>query len=212
MGRPLLGIYPRKDNPLYGIWQSMRNRCLNPKNKVYANYGGRGVTVCDEWLKDFDCFAQWALENGWQLGLELDKDIKSKELGIDPPVYSPTTCCFVSRKENIHNSRSTKFNESTVHAILKMYDSHEDTFSHRKEIIKVFGLGAKQLGCLLARRGYKQLGRGKAGVLTEDTKKHIIQLREQGLPFNKIAKETQTNYNTCKAWHGKYMRSLRNAV
>lgn len=43
----------------------MRERCSNPNNDAYDNYGGRGITVCDEWNIDFTEFKQWAISNGY---------------------------------------------------------------------------------------------------------------------------------------------------
>lgn len=50
---------------LYKVYRTMLARCFNPKNDGFKNYGGRGITVCDEWRKDFLSFREWALENGY---------------------------------------------------------------------------------------------------------------------------------------------------
>ena len=50
---------------LYRIWCRMKDRCYNPNDKRYNDYGGRGIRVCDEWLNDFMAFREWALENGY---------------------------------------------------------------------------------------------------------------------------------------------------
>lgn len=50
---------------LYRVWCGMKERCYNPKNKRYDDYGGRGIRVCDEWLNDFVAFREWAFENGY---------------------------------------------------------------------------------------------------------------------------------------------------
>lgn len=73
----------------------MIERCYDPYSLSYDNYGGRGVTVCDEWIEDKQEFIDWAIANGWKNELELDKDI----LG-DGLLYSPTTCCWVTREVN----------------------------------------------------------------------------------------------------------------
>jgi hypothetical protein len=39
--------------PEYGIWKAIKGRCLNPRNKQYCDYGGRGITICEEWRADF---------------------------------------------------------------------------------------------------------------------------------------------------------------
>lgn len=82
-------------HPLYIVWRGMLNRCSNPDDVSYPNYGAKGVTVCDEWRNNFIVFYNWAIANGWSEGLQLDKDIKGN--GV---VYSPEMCCFVTRKQN----------------------------------------------------------------------------------------------------------------
>lgn len=51
---------------LYGIWRGMKNRCYLKTNRYYKYYGGRGITVCPEWLQSFKAFYDWACENGYQ--------------------------------------------------------------------------------------------------------------------------------------------------
>lgn len=79
----------------------MKQRCLNPNCKAYKNYGARGISVCKEWY-EFEPFCHWALENGYTIGLDLDR--------IDNDGgYEPTNCRWVSRKENVNNRRKTTF-------------------------------------------------------------------------------------------------------
>lgn len=83
---------------LYSVWIGMKNRCYNEKQRNYHNYGGRGIKMCDEWRDDFLFFYNWAIENGWQEGLQLDREENDKD-------YSPDNCRFITRKENIDNRR-----------------------------------------------------------------------------------------------------------
>lgn len=84
---------------LYGVWRAMRDRCQNEKHEYYKNYGGRGITVCAEWINDFKAFYDWAIANGWKEGLELDR---KKNNGN----YEPSNCRFVTRVVNSRNRRS----------------------------------------------------------------------------------------------------------
>ena len=79
----------------------MHSRCENEKHIGYPNYGGRGISVCDEWSgKDgFFCFRKWANENGWVKGLTLERKDNNKE-------YSPSNCCWVTRLQQEYNKRS----------------------------------------------------------------------------------------------------------
>lgn len=92
-----------REHPLYDVWKGMKARCRDKKHISYKNYGGRGVTVCEEWQKDFFAFYNWAISSGYKEGLKLDKDIKGNGL-----LYSPDTCLWVSNKDNVRASRIAK--------------------------------------------------------------------------------------------------------
>ncbi len=91
-------------NYLRVVWNNMKYRCYNPKCPDYPRYGGKGVIVCQEWLNDFNAFSIWAMESGWKKGLQLDKDIKAKELGIPALLYSPEMCQIVPLRVNVQYS------------------------------------------------------------------------------------------------------------
>jgi hypothetical protein len=91
-------------HPLYRVWRGMKNRCHNPKSTSYKQYGGRGVTVCSEWRESFESFYSWAMQNGYQPDLELDKDLVGNGLS-----YSPETCCWLTPKQNARYKRSSQF-------------------------------------------------------------------------------------------------------
>ena len=70
----------------------MRQRCNNPNRDAYKLYGGKGVRVCDEWC-DYENFKAWALDNGYQDNLSIDR--------IDPSKgYSPDNCRWITASEN----------------------------------------------------------------------------------------------------------------
>lgn len=87
-----------KRTALYGVWINMKTRCYNNKNEKYPCYGGRGITVCDEWKHDFMEFRRFAIENGWDDSLQIDR--KDNDKG-----YSPDNCRFVTRDVNINNQQ-----------------------------------------------------------------------------------------------------------
>ena len=92
------------DDSLYYIWNGIKQRCYNPSRKDYARYGGVGVTMADEWKNDSMAFITWCKNNGWNKSLVIDKDIKSKQLGIFPAIYAPHTVSFITPQENAEAS------------------------------------------------------------------------------------------------------------
>lgn len=89
--------------PLYKRWSDMIQRCTNKNNERYKDYGGRGITVCDEW-RDFSTFKAWAEENGYSKSLQLDRIDNDRG-------YSPENCRFVTPKENAGHRRVTAYME-----------------------------------------------------------------------------------------------------
>lgn len=103
-----VGSHKASYHPLYAIWNGIRQRCYNPNRKDFYRYGEVGVTMHQEWKDDVLSFITWCESNGWEPGLVIDKDIKSKELGINPPVYSPETLSFITAKQNAAEANGKK--------------------------------------------------------------------------------------------------------
>lgn len=90
---------------LHIIWKGMKQRCTNPLNPKYQRYGRRGITVCDEWIDDFEAFYEWAMANGY------DENAPYGQCTIDridnDKGYSPDNCRWVDIKtQNNNRSRS----------------------------------------------------------------------------------------------------------
>ena len=84
---------------LYRIWNNMKKRTLNPNATQFTNYGGRGITICNEWLK-FIPFRDWALSNGYDDSLTIDR-IKNNGN------YNPENCQWITQKENSRKKSTT---------------------------------------------------------------------------------------------------------
>lgn len=88
---------------LYIVWAGLHQRCSNPKDAEFHNYGGRGIAVAPEW-REAAPFLEWAKANGYGDGLELDR------IDNDGP-YSPANCRWTTRRKNCNNKRNTIFLE-----------------------------------------------------------------------------------------------------
>ena len=83
---------------LYSTWAAMKGRCHVPTHDSFPSYGGRGISVCQEWRESFQVFETWARENNYKPGLQIDRIDNYKG-------YSPDNCRFVSVRANMRNKR-----------------------------------------------------------------------------------------------------------
>lgn len=130
---------------LYSIWRSMKKRCCVPTNDAYCRYGGRGITVCKEWMS-FENFEKWAKSNGYKNGLTIDR--KDNNAG-----YSLENCRWATRREQNLNKRNNHFVE---------YNGEVKTISEWAETL---GTDRKKLRYRLATNNWDLLEVIKKGVV-----------------------------------------------
>lgn len=106
----------KNTSPVYGVWSKMKNRCCWSGSSSYHRYGGRGISICDEWLNDFQAFHDWAMSSGYREGLQIDR--------IDNDGgYCPENCRWVTVAENSRNRSTSKLNAEKVKKIRAMINS-----------------------------------------------------------------------------------------
>ena len=122
--------YPAKrhglcTHPLNTMWCGIKERCLNQNADNFKWYGGRGITICDEW-KEFLPFYEWAINNGWQPGLTIDRIDVNKS-------YEPDNCRFIPMKKQFRNRRSNR--RITVDGETHLQCEWEELLGLRKKIL-----------------------------------------------------------------------------
>ena len=119
----------KSNTRLYEIWTDMKQRCLNSNQKTYKYYGGRGITICQEWINDFMSFYDWSLENGYQDKLTIDRiDVNGG--------YEPNNCRWVTRETQLRNTRRNHFVEingesHTIAEWARIYEINPQTINSR---------------------------------------------------------------------------------
>ena len=94
---------------IYRIWKNMKTRCNNPNGKDWKDYGGRGITVCEEWQHNFQAFYDWSMANGYNDDLSIDRIDCDKG-------YSPDNCRWTdatTQANNKHNNHLITINGVT---------------------------------------------------------------------------------------------------
>lgn len=85
----------------YHIWSAMMNRCFNPHNHAFLDYGGRGIEVCKEW-QNLELFCKWMDEHNYEKGLSIERiDVNGN--------YEPNNCCLIPKNEQAWNRRDTLY-------------------------------------------------------------------------------------------------------
>ena len=96
-------VHGKSNSRLYEVWAGMKRRCYNQNHKHYRDYGGRGISVCDEWRDDFGVFEKWAIENGY------DEHAAKGACTLDridtDGDYSPSNCRFADMIVQQNNRR-----------------------------------------------------------------------------------------------------------
>ena len=139
---------------LWRRWHGVKRRCLNINDARYHQYGGRGIKICDEWLESFDNFADWALSNGYNENLTIER------INVDGD-YCPENCKWITLREQSYNKRDTKWVDYKGEHIRLMelceregvcYDTVHDRIYKRKwSVERAIDTPSQQVGSLRSR-------------------------------------------------------------
>lgn len=91
----------KRNTKLFNRWCLMRRRCNSSNDRFYEDYGGRGIKVCDEWNNSFQQFYDWAMANGYDDSLTIDRIDNDGN-------YEPSNCRWVTMKVQSNNTRKTR--------------------------------------------------------------------------------------------------------
>ena len=117
---------------LYNVWKNMKSRCYDKNSDRYYTYGARGVKICEEWKNNFRVFAKWAYQNGWKVGLSIERKDHNGN-------YCPENCTFITMNEQARNKTSN---------VLVTYNGETKCVAEWAEII---GIDAKTIYARLYR-------------------------------------------------------------
>lgn len=120
---------------LHRVLRSMRERCVNSNAPAHKHYGGRGVSICDEWASDATAFIEWAHSHGYKEGLTIDRIDNDGD-------YCPGNCRFVDRFTQANNKRNNRRHEYngtsyTLAQLSRMSGLCAETIANRIDVQKL---------------------------------------------------------------------------
>ena len=202
---------------LNSIWHLMKRRCNDSKINNYDRYGGRGITVCDEWY-DFNNFYKWAINNGYSDDLTIDR------INTDGN-YTPNNCRWVDFKtqaNNRSNNRKIKYNgkEQTLSQWADEYNIHIDTLKDRIDrgwsIDKALQEIPNRNNSINTIDKYLETDMLYINSINSYFIDYISLFKNQNLSLRDISKKTNISYDSLLNWkNGKTMISyshLKNAL
>lgn len=158
MGRRIHGESPGSEKNatrLYGIWLGMKTRCYNGNAEAYEHYGGRGITVCEEWLHDYLNFKEWAMANGYAENLTIDREDVNGN-------YEPSNCRWVEWEYQCNNKRNSRRYEynGKLYSIKELAKMAGTSYGCMKRRLNVYGWSVEDAVAIESKPGNNQKTRG----------------------------------------------------
>lgn len=140
---------------LHNIWNGMKDRCTRKNHPHFQHYGGKGITVCEEW-QNFVVFRDWALKNGYNEELSIER--LKNNLG-----YMPSNCTWATRKEQSNNQTFSLFNRFTLEELKHIQVQYQYTVLSKEKYCELKGISDVSL--------YKLISGGFEGISSITIKK-----------------------------------------
>ena len=138
-----------KNTKLYDVWSSMKHRCLNLKATSYKDYGGRGITICNEWL-EFIPFRDWSLNNGYADNLQINRINNNGN-------YEPTNCNWITHSENMKNRRKPKTEKLTSEIANKIRELYIIEGWTQKQLAEKYNVSIALISSIINNKRWRNL-------------------------------------------------------
>lgn len=128
---------------VYDIWCAMKSRCSNNSDENYLKYGGRGISICEEWIDSedgFENFAKWAFDNGYMDDLSIDR------IDVDGD-YKPSNCKWSTPKEQMQNTRRNRYvkHDGKIYSISELAEKLNMTYMQTWHRFRDISFGMEDL-------------------------------------------------------------------